>query len=100
MIITFSRIRELARGAEPEDGEAQEIARSLVDIVYSIPEPLGYLWRWKIFAEGSSPGWNYSSSPLKHPDVECTYIFHFPQTEKMEQIRTEWESQKTEKSKD
>lgn len=86
----YSRIRDLAEGAEPEEGDLQYLARSLRNVVESMPEPLGYLWRWTHYVDGSSPEWHYSRSWVKHPDIECIPVYDIPHMDVVEKIRVNW----------
>lgn len=89
----FPRIKDIANGAPANEREAQLLADVLLGIVCRTPKPVGYLWRWKSFLDGTSGDWYYSRCKVNHADIEYIPIFDIPDMEIVKEMRGHFEGE-------
>ncbi|MFJ5503575.1 hypothetical protein ACIPUO_05085 [Pectobacterium carotovorum] len=78
MSLSFQRIVELSKGHEPAEGETQELAELIINIVTRAPRPVSYQWHWREHVVGCSHEWQFSALPFSHADVECRLVYDLP----------------------
>ena len=75
MALSIDRVVDLSRGAIEEDGEAQELAMVVLSMLTRSPRAIGYRWRWRGNVLGVPHEWQFSPTPISHPDVECCLLY-------------------------